>query len=153
MADWWYDIRKLKITERIALTLQAVLVLLVFIPAATKIDGGQLLNSVQIGILYLHHGGALHIIGGGLYCALLFAVPVAIWLVTLLLHKPRINYGICACLCALETMSSSCFYTTAQHRMSTLVTLNFLRYIIVTLEFFTMFVYIHAFFQSWQETN
>ena len=152
MAESLYDIRKLKITKWTGLILQIVLVALIFVPAAVLSDSGTPVNSLQMGILYLHHGGLLHIMGGGLYCALLFAVPVAIWLVTLL-RKPRLNYGICVALCALEAISSSCFYTMALHRMNAIFTMNFLRYVVVVLELVAMFIYIHAYFQAWQGSN
>ncbi|WOC32296.1 MULTISPECIES: hypothetical protein [Caproicibacterium] len=154
MADAWYDIRKLKVTQRAALGLQIVLLVFLFLPVARVTDSSQLMNSVELGVFYLHHGGILSHIGGVVYCAFSFALPVSIWLVTLLLRsKNRLNYAVSVALCALESISSACFYTMVQHRMNATVALNPLSQIILILEIVNMFVYIHAYLQSWQGTN
>ena len=54
MAESLYDIRKLKITKWTGLILQIVLVALIFVPAAVMSDSGAPVNSLQMGILYLH---------------------------------------------------------------------------------------------------
>ena len=60
---------------------------LFLLPDGNSLDGSALANSVQMDLLYLQYGDLIHFIGGLLYCAPLFVIPVDVWLVTLL-RKP-----------------------------------------------------------------
>lgn len=144
--------KNIKRTQWTALILQIIVVISYFIPIATIQDNRRPVNSVQLGMLYIQDGRLLSILGGCLYCALLFVLPLAIWLITLW-RKPRLNYGICALLCALEVISSSCFYTMALHRMSNILILKPSHYIIVFLELLNMFVFALAYLQAWNGNN
>ncbi|MCH3973272.1 MAG: hypothetical protein LKE53_11055 [Oscillospiraceae bacterium] len=149
MSNSRYDIQNLKVTQWAALIVQAALAVLFLLPAGTTLDGSAPVNSIQMGLLYLRYGDLMHFIGGLLYCAPLFVIPVAVWLVTLL-RKPRANYGICMALCAWETISSSIFYTTAAHRMSAVLVANFLCYVVVFVEIIDLALFTRAFLTAWQ---
>ena len=144
--------RKRNVVRWAALLLQAAVTGLLFASAGVLADGRKI-SSVGVGILYLRQpGGVMHLVGGALYCAQLFVLPIVIWLVNLLC-RPLKNFGVCVGLCAWQTACSAAFFTVANRRLCAEVVLGMMGYGIVTLQFCDLLLFVWCYLLAWQPKN
>ncbi len=146
------DMKKLMTVQWIAMALQTAILLLHFVPIASLASGGGSVNSLQAAGMYIHKGGVLPILGGCLYCLLVFGMPILSWKATLQ-GKTRLKYVASIGICALESISSSCFYTMVLQRMSDMLTLNWFHYLLVALEIFDLILFVAAYLLAWDGDN
>ena len=122
--------------------IQTALVVLLFLPATQAgSDGPVRLNAVDLAHRYADMG---HSADSGVYFFFSLCCPVVSFLSLFMLHE-RSNFGLGACLSAMDLLVQGCFYTAVKESMTGSVALTGLLPFLVFIALFAMGLEIYGY--------